>query len=492
MHDNVVTVIGGGLAGCEAAWQCAEQGVPVRLYEMRPVRPTPAHTTDRLAEIVCSNSFKSDEVNTAPHLLKEELRRARSLLIAVAEATRVPAGAALAIDRERFAAEVTARIAAHPRITVIREEVTRIPLDGVTIIATGPLTSDALAAEIQNLAGAEQLYFYDAIAPVVDAETINYEVVFRAARYGKGGDDYLNCPLNKEQYEAFVDALLAAECVAPKAFETDKAQYFEACLPIDVAVRRGRDTLRFGPMKPVGLCDPRTGREPYAAVQLRQENLMADSYSLVGFQNSVKWGAQKALLRMIPGLEQAEFLKFGQVHRNTYVNGPKLLTPTLQVKHEPRLFLPGRFRASKGTWNRWRRGWWRVGGRRRWCRASRCCLFRGRRPLGVCSTTWPTAKTTITNRSTSPLPCCRRWRSPKPGPIGGGRSGGRGRLRWRWQLLVSGLWRWRRGSHPPWPVRQHEENMASMVADSGLAAGRRQPVRGGPGGARAGRYPAGA
>jgi methylenetetrahydrofolate--tRNA-(uracil-5-)-methyltransferase len=348
MHDNVVTVIGGGLAGCEAAWQCAEQGVPVRLYEMRPVRPTPAHTTDRLAEIVCSNSFKSDEVNTAPHLLKEELRRARSLLIAVAEATRVPAGAALAIDRERFAAEVTARIAAHPRITVIREEVTRIPPDGVTIIATGPLTSDALAAEIQNLAGAEQLYFYDAIAPVVDAETINYEVVFRAARYGKGGDDYLNCPLNKEQYEAFVDALLAAECVAPKAFETDKAQYFEACLPIDVAVRRGRDTLRFGPMKPVGLCDPRTGREPYAVVQLRQENLMADSYSLVGFQNSVKWGAQKALLRMIPGLEQAEFLKFGQVHRNTYVNGPKLLTPTLQVKHEPRLFFAGQISGVEG------------------------------------------------------------------------------------------------------------------------------------------------
>ncbi len=348
MQDNVVTVIGGGLAGCEAAWQCAEHGVPVRLYEMRPVRQTPAHTTDRLAEIVCSNSFKSDEVNTAPHLLKEELRRARSLLIAVAEATRVPAGAALAIDRERFAAEVTARIAAHPRITVIREEVTAIPPDGVTIIATGPLTSDALAAEIQSLAGAEQLYFYDAIAPVVDAETINHEVVFRAARYGKGGDDYLNCPLNREQYEAFVDALLAAECVAPKTFETDKAQYFEACLPIDVAVRRGRDTLRFGPMKPVGLCDPRTGKEPYAVVQLRQENLMADSYSLVGFQNSVKWGAQKALLRMIPGLEQAEFLKFGQVHRNTYVNGPKLLTPTLQVKHEPRLFFAGQISGVEG------------------------------------------------------------------------------------------------------------------------------------------------
>ncbi len=348
MQNDTVTVIGGGLAGCEAAWQCAEQGVPVRLYEMRPVRSTPAHTTDRLAEIVCSNSFKSDEVNTAPHLLKEELRRARSLLIAVAEATRVPAGAALAIDRERFAAEVTARIAAHPRITVIREEVTRIPPDGVAIIATGPLTSDALAAEIQSLAGAEQLYFYDAIAPVVDAETINYEVVFRAARYGKGGDDYLNCPLDREQYEAFVDALLAAECVAPKAFESDKAQYFEACLPIDVAVRRGRDTLRFGPMKPVGLRDPRTGREPYAVVQLRQENLMADSYSLVGFQNSVKWGAQKALLRMIPGLEQAEFLKFGQVHRNTYVNGPKLLTPTLQVKHEPRLFFAGQISGVEG------------------------------------------------------------------------------------------------------------------------------------------------
>jgi methylenetetrahydrofolate--tRNA-(uracil-5-)-methyltransferase len=348
MQNNVVTVIGGGLAGCEAAWQCAEQGVPVRLYEMRPVRQTPAHTTDRLAEIVCSNSFKSDEVNTAPHLLKEELRRARSLLIAIAEATRVPAGAALAIDRERFAAEVTARIAAHPRITVIREEVTRVPPEGVVIIATGPLTSDALAAEIQTLAGAERLYFYDAIAPVVDAETINYEVVFRAARYGKGGDDYLNCPLNKEQYEAFVDALLAAECVAPKAFEADKAQYFEACLPIDVAVRRGRDTLRFGPMKPVGLRDPRTGREPYAVVQLRQENLMADSYSLVGFQNSVKWGAQKALLRMIPGLEQAEFLKFGQVHRNTYVNGPKLLTPTLQVKHEPRLFFAGQISGVEG------------------------------------------------------------------------------------------------------------------------------------------------
>ncbi len=343
-----MTVIGGGLAGCEAAWQCAEQGVPVRLYEMRPVRQTPAHTTDRLAEIVCSNSFKSDEVNTAPHLLKEELRRARSLLIAIAEATRVPAGAALAIDRERFAAEVTARIAAHPRITVIREEVTRIPPEGVVIIATGPLTSDALAAEIQKLAGAEQLYFYDAIAPVVDAETINYEVVFRAARYGKGGDDYLNCPLDRDQYEAFVDALLAAECVAPKTFEADKAQYFEACLPIDVAVRRGRDTLRFGPMKPVGLRDPRTGKEPYAVVQLRQENLMADSYSLVGFQNSVKWGAQKALLRMIPGLEQAEFLKFGQVHRNTYVNGPKLLTPTLQVKHEPRLFFAGQISGVEG------------------------------------------------------------------------------------------------------------------------------------------------
>ncbi|MFQ3640324.1 MAG: methylenetetrahydrofolate--tRNA-(uracil(54)-C(5))-methyltransferase (FADH(2)-oxidizing) TrmFO [Chloracidobacterium sp.] len=348
MTNDVVTIIGGGLAGCEAAWQCAEQGVAVRLYEMRPVRQTPAHTSDRLAEIVCSNSFKSDEVNTAPHLLKEELRRAGSLLIAVAEATRVPAGAALAIDRERFAAEVTARIAAHPRITVVREEVTTIPREGVTVIATGPLTSDALAAEIQALAGAEQLYFYDAIAPVVDADTINYDIVFRAARYDKGGADYLNCPLDKAQYEAFVEALLTAECVLPKDFESDKANYFEACLPIEVAARRGRDTLRFGPMKPVGLRDPRTGKEPYAAVQLRQENLMADSYSLVGFQNSIKWGAQKKLLQMIPGLEQAEFLKFGQVHRNTYVNGPKLLTPTLQVKHEPRLFFAGQISGVEG------------------------------------------------------------------------------------------------------------------------------------------------
>ncbi|OYT71146.1 MAG: methylenetetrahydrofolate--tRNA-(uracil(54)-C(5))-methyltransferase (FADH(2)-oxidizing) TrmFO [Chloracidobacterium sp. CP2_5A] len=345
---DAVTIIGGGLAGCEAAWQCAEQGVPVRLYEMRPARRTPAHATGQLAEIVCSNSFKSDEVNTAPHLLKEELRRAKSLLIAVAEATRVPAGAALAIDRERFAAEVTARIAAHPRITVIREEVASIPGEGVVVIATGPLTSDALAADIQRLAGAERLYFYDAIAPVVDAETINYDVVFRAARYGKGGDDYLNCPLDKARYEAFVDALLAAECVAPKEFEADKASYFEACLPIEVAARRGRETLRFGPMKPVGLRDPRTGEEPYAVVQLRQENLMADSYSLVGFQNSVKWGAQKDLLRMIPGLERAEFLKFGQVHRNTYVNGPKLLTPTLQVKHQSRLFFAGQISGVEG------------------------------------------------------------------------------------------------------------------------------------------------
>lgn len=344
----IITIIGGGLAGSEAAWQAAERGANVVLYEMRPVRPTPAHTSDRLAEIVCSNSFKSDEVNTAPYLLKEELRRAKSMLIDAAHATRVPAGAALAIDRERFAEEVTARIAAHPRIEVRREEITEIPNEGIVIVATGPLTSDALAADIQKRTGGDQLYFYDAIAPVVDAETIDFSIAFKAARYGKGGDDYVNCPFNKEEYEAFIDALLASECVPPKNFEQGKAQYFEACLPIDVAVKRGRETLRFGPMKPVGLTDPRTGRTPWAAVQLRQETLLADSYSIVGFQNSVKWGAQKDLLRMIPGLQNAEFVKFGQIHRNTYINAPRVLDNTMRMKSDPRIFFAGQISGVEG------------------------------------------------------------------------------------------------------------------------------------------------
>lgn len=343
-----ITIIGGGLAGSEAAWQAAERGVQVILYEMRPVRPTPAHSTSNLAEIVCSNSFKSDELNTAPYLLKEELRRAGSLLIEIAHSVRVPAGAALAIDREKFSAEVTRRLEAHPRIKVIREEVHHIPPEGPVIVATGPLTSEALATEIVKLTGDQQLYFFDAISPVVEADSINSEVVFRAARYGKGGDDYLNCPFTKEQYEAFIDALLAAEKVPHKTFEGEAARYFEACLPIDVAVERGRETLRFGPLKPVGLVDPRTGQEPYAVVQLRQENLMADSYNLVGFQNSIKWGAQKQLLRMIPGLEQAEFIKFGQVHRNTYINAPRVLTNTLCMKEHPRIFFAGQISGVEG------------------------------------------------------------------------------------------------------------------------------------------------
>lgn len=348
MVSTQVSIIGGGLAGSEAAWQVAQRGINVTLYEMRPVQPTPVHTTSNLAEIVCSNSFKSDESTSAPHLLKEELRRAKSVLIEIAEQVRVPAGAALAIDREKFSAEVTHRLSTHPRITIKREEITRIPTDEPVIIATGPLTSPALVSEITRLTGDEQLYFFDAISPVVDAETIDYSVVFRAARYGKGGDDYLNCPMSKDQYEAFVDALLAAEKVPHKAFEADSAKYFEACLPIDVAVTRGRETLRFGPLKPVGLIDPRTGNMPYAVVQLRQENLLADSYNLVGFQNSMKWGPQKQVLQLIPGLERAEFLKFGQVHRNTYINAPNILTNTLQVRHEPRIFFAGQISGVEG------------------------------------------------------------------------------------------------------------------------------------------------
>ena len=283
MNDRAqVTVIGGGLAGSEAAWQAARRGVRVRLYEMRPLRPTAAHRSANLGEIVCSNSLKSDEPGTAPYLLKEELRRGGSLLLEVAHQTAVPAGAALAVDRERFSEEVTRRIQANPYIEIVREEAQTLPPDGPVIIATGPLTSPALSAEIARLTGASHLYFYDAISPVVDAETINYDVVFRAARYDKGGADYLNCPMDEAEYNRFYDALVAAESVPLHEFE--ETMYFEGCLPIEELARRGRDTLRYGPMKPVGLRDPRTGQRPYAVVQLRQENLLADSYNLVGFR----------------------------------------------------------------------------------------------------------------------------------------------------------------------------------------------------------------
>jgi methylenetetrahydrofolate--tRNA-(uracil-5-)-methyltransferase len=352
---NEVTVIGGGFAGVEAAWQAAQMGARVRLYEMRPVHSTPAHRTDKLAEIVCSNSLKSDEPGTAPYLLKEELRRGSSLVMKAAAATRVPAGAALAVDRHKFADYVTARIESHPLITLVREEVTEIPAGEISIIATGPLSSDKLTTEIMRLTGDGQLYFYDAIAPIVSADTVDERVAFRAARYGKGGDDYLNCPFDEEQYARFYQALIEATSVKLHKFE--ETRWFEACLPIEELARRGVDTLRYGPMKPVGLVDPRSGRQPYAAVQLRQENLMADAYSLVGFQNHLRFGDQARVLRLIPGLEEAEFLQYGQIHRNTYICGPRVLKPTLQMHEQPSLFFAGQITGVEGYVESVATGW---------------------------------------------------------------------------------------------------------------------------------------
>jgi len=341
-----ITVIGGGLAGTEAAWQAAERGLRVRLYEMRPARPTSAHRSANLGEIVCSNSLKSDEPGTAPYLLKEELRRGGSLLLEVAHRTSVPAGAALAVDREKFSEEITRRIQSHPNIEVARQEATSLPAEGPVVIATGPLTSPALSEEIARLTGSSHLYFYDAISPVVDAESINLDVAFRAARYDKGGADYLNCPMNEEEYDRFYAALVASESAPLHEFE--QTMYFEGCLPIEEIARRGRDTLRYGPMKPVGLRDPRTGFQPFAVVQLRQENLLADSYNLVGFQNHLKFGEQKRVLQLIPGLEQAEFIRFGQIHRNTFICAPKVLGETLQMRETPRIFFAGQISGVEG------------------------------------------------------------------------------------------------------------------------------------------------
>ena len=345
-----IHIIGGGLAGCEAAWQVARAGARAILYEMRPERQTPAHKTGALAELVCSNSLKSEQENTAPWLLKEELRRLGSLLMSAASRTRVPAGHALTVDRELFAAEITRAIASEPAITIRREEVTAISAERIWIIASGPLTSDALAREIARLTGFERLFFYDSISPIVEAGSIDMSIAFRASRYGKsldGTDDYLNCPLDKAEYEAFVDAVLAAGTV-PAHIPEDHIRYFEACLPIEEIARRGRDTLRFGPMKPVGLIDPRTGKRPYAVVQLRQESARADSYNLVGFQNHMRFGEQARVLRMIPGLQNAEFLRYGQVHRNTYINGPALLGPTLQLRALPNVFFAGQISGVEG------------------------------------------------------------------------------------------------------------------------------------------------
>ena len=370
----MIQIIGGGLAGCEAAWQAAQRGVPVTLHEMRPSRATEVHKTDRLAELVCSNSFRGDKLDNAVGLLKEEMRRLDSLVMHAADVARVPAGAALAVDRELFARTVTQAIHEHPLITLTRDEITSIPQatnDAPVIIATGPLTSPDLSAAIVRLVGADHLYFYDAISPIVLAETIDMKKVFRASRWNRsvgsrqsavvshqssvegkicglddGEGDYLNCPLTAEEYRAFHAAVIAAESATVHDF--DKEKFFEGCLPIEVMAHRGEDTLRFGPMKPVGLRDPRTGRQPYAAVQLRQDNLAGDHFSLVGFQTQLKWGEQARVLRMIPGLEQAEFVRFGMVHRNTYINGPTVLRETWQTKTNPSLFFAGQISGVEG------------------------------------------------------------------------------------------------------------------------------------------------
>jgi methylenetetrahydrofolate--tRNA-(uracil-5-)-methyltransferase len=396
----VIHIIGGGLAGSEAAWQAASRGVPVTLHEMRPARATAVHRTDRLAELVCSNSFRGDKLDNAVGLLKEEMRRTGSLIMRAADEARVPAGAALAVDRERFAAAVTDAVSGHPDITVVRKEVPHLTdlLDGRTpvIVATGPLTSDALSADLAQFVGQGDLYFYDAISPIVLAESVDMHVAFRASRWGRSlrgerglgvedsaiprervapaaaatsesssrgaaasgggapralinGDadgDYLNCPMNKDQYERFCEAVMTAESATVHDFDNEK--FFEGCLPIEVMAHRGPATLRFGPMKPIGLIDPRTGRRPYAVVQLRQDNLAGDHYSLVGFQTQLKWGEQARVLRMIPGLEHAEFVRFGMVHRNTYINGPALLTDTWQTRSRGDLFFAGQISGVEG------------------------------------------------------------------------------------------------------------------------------------------------
>jgi methylenetetrahydrofolate--tRNA-(uracil-5-)-methyltransferase len=350
-----IRVIGGGLAGPEAALTAARHGCDVDLYEMRPLRRTPAHQTADFGELVCSNSLKSESENTAPWLLKQEMRRAGSVLLALADQTAVPAGHALAVDRVAFSKRIAQAIAQETRITVHREEVTRLDdrvddrldeHDGLTIVASGPLTSDALSAEIARLTGAEHLAFYDSISPIVEADSIDMDRVYFAARWDKGTADYINCPMTREEYDRFYDALVSAEGVEAKEWE--QLKYFESCLPIEELARRGRDTLRFGPMKPVGLRDPRTGKTPHAVVQLRCENLRADSYNLVGFQNHLKYGEQARVLRLIPGLGQAKFLRYGQIHRNTYIEAPRLLDQTLALRSAPGIFFAGQISGVEG------------------------------------------------------------------------------------------------------------------------------------------------
>lgn len=345
MTDHI-TIIGAGLAGCEAAWQAAQRGVSVTLHEMKPGKFSPAHHLEGLAELVCSNSLRGESLENAVGLLKEELRRVGSLFMEAALATRVPAGGALAVDREIFSSYITDKITSHPLIELVRDEVSDIPAEGIDVIASGPLTSGLLAESIGKQTGA-YLYFYDAIAPIVTSDSIDMTKAFRASRYGKGeGDDYINCPLDEEEYRAFVAALLAAEKVPAKEFE--KVVHFEGCMPIEELAERGEDTLRFGPMKPVGLVDPRTGMEPHAVVQLRMENRSATMYNLVGFQTKLTWPEQRRIFRMIPGLDNTEFVRLGSMHRNTFINAPQLLLSTFQLKKEPRLFFAGQITGVEG------------------------------------------------------------------------------------------------------------------------------------------------
>ncbi|HSA61176.1 MAG TPA: methylenetetrahydrofolate--tRNA-(uracil(54)-C(5))-methyltransferase (FADH(2)-oxidizing) TrmFO [Nitrospiraceae bacterium] len=345
MRDDIV-IVGGGLAGSEAAWQAANRGARVTLYEMRPKEMTKAHKTGGLAELVCSNSLGSVDPQNAPGVLKEEMRRLGSLIVASAEQARVPAGSALAVDRDQFSLKVTQALEGHPNIRILHEEIAEIPTDCLCIIATGPLTSDKLSQAIRAVTQSQHLYFFDAISPIIDADSINMDIVFRASRYDKGGDDYLNCPMTEEQYNTFYDTLMAAERVQPKEFE--KTPYFEACIPIEVMAERGRQTMQFGPLKPVGLEDPRTGVRPYAVVQLRTENVHRTCYNMVGFQTKLTYPEQKRVFRLIPGLEQAEFLRYGSLHRNTFINSPQLLLNTLQFKARGTLFFAGQLVGVEG------------------------------------------------------------------------------------------------------------------------------------------------
>lgn len=345
MKDVTINVIGAGLAGSEAAWQIAKRGIKVRLYEMRPIKQTPAHHTDKFAELVCSNSLRADTLTNAVGVLKEEMRKLDSVIIASADACAVPAGGALAVDRHEFAAKVTDSVKNHENVTVINEEVTEIP-EGPTVIASGPLTSESLSKSLKELTGEDYLYFYDAAAPILEKESINMDKVYLKSRYDKGEAAYLNCPMTEEEFNRFYDALISAETAELKEFE--KEVYFEGCMPIEVMAKRGIKTMLFGPMKPVGLEDPRTGKRPFAVVQLRQDDAAGTLFNIVGFQTHLKWGAQKEVIRLIPGLENVEIVRYGVMHRNTFINSPKVLEPTYQFKGRNDLFFAGQMTGVEG------------------------------------------------------------------------------------------------------------------------------------------------